>query len=137
VVDHTQAPTYKMAKFLAKKLNDCLNLENYYNVKISTTLANDLTKLKIHSNYKMITFDIKDLYVNIPIHETLDITENILLRHHEKHTTDQIIALLHTILQQSYFSLGNLIFLPHKGIAMGLPISGIIVVYCNVVLYVP
>jgi hypothetical protein len=126
VVNNTQAPTYKIAKFLAKKLNEYLNLKNYYNVKSSTILANDLTKLKIHDNHKMITFDIKDVYVYIPICETLDITENMLLRHQEKHTTNQIIALLHTILQQNYFKFGDLIFQPQKGITMGSPISGII-----------
>jgi hypothetical protein len=74
----------------------------------------------------MITFDIKDLYVNIPVCETLDITTNLLLRHNDEHITKQMISLLHTILQQNHFSFQNNIFQPYTGIAMGSPISGII-----------
>jgi hypothetical protein len=64
VVNNTHAPAYKISKYLAKKLNDYLKLKNHYNIKNSTTFANDLIKLKIHNNYSMITFDIKDLYVH-------------------------------------------------------------------------
>jgi hypothetical protein len=52
---------------MANKLNDYLNLKYHYTTKDSTALANDLTKLKTDRNYRMITYDIKDLYVNIPI----------------------------------------------------------------------
>jgi hypothetical protein len=50
-----------------------MNILRHYNVTNSTNLANDLTKLEIHENHRMITLDIKDLYVNIPTDETLDI----------------------------------------------------------------
>jgi hypothetical protein len=126
VVNNTHAPAYKISKYLTKKLNDYLKLKNLYNVKNSTTFANDLIKLKIHNNYRMITFDIKDLYVNIPICETLDITKNLLLEHNDDHTTKQMISLLHTLLQQNYFAFQNHIFQPYTGIAMGSAISGII-----------
>jgi len=44
-----------------------ITLNNRYNVTNSTNIANDLTNLDIHENHRMITFDVKDLYVNIPI----------------------------------------------------------------------
>jgi len=69
-VNDRNAPVYKISKLLVNKLNNLLNLWNHYIVKESTALANDLTKLKINENHRMITFDIKDLYVNIPIQET-------------------------------------------------------------------
>jgi hypothetical protein len=50
----------------------------------------------------MITFDIKDPYVNIPIEETLKITEQ-LMKGNDKHKTKQIITILHKILKQNYF----------------------------------
>jgi hypothetical protein len=50
----------------------CLQLKNNYNIQNSINLAKDLTKLTIDKNYKMITYDIKDLYVNMPIEETLN-----------------------------------------------------------------
>jgi hypothetical protein len=103
-----------------------LYVKNRYNIKNCTTLVKDLTKIKTHGNHKMMTFDTKHLNVNTPINETLNITKYILLRHNEEQTTNQIIALLHTILQPNYFTFGDCLFQPQKGIAMGSPISGTI-----------
>jgi hypothetical protein len=61
VVTKTNTPTYKIAKFLVKKLHEYLHLIYHYNFKDSISLANDLTKVKIDENHKMITFDIKEL----------------------------------------------------------------------------
>jgi hypothetical protein len=100
------APAYKISKLVVNKLNNLLNLRNHYNAKDSTTLANDLTKIKL---------DIKDLYVNIPIQKTLRITKTLLLENNNEHTTKQMITLLEVILQQNYFSFGNNIYQPEKG----------------------
>jgi hypothetical protein len=72
----------------------------------------------------MITMDIKDLYVNIPIHEVIHITK-ITLQHRntDKMIEQQITRSLDTILQQNYFTYNNTIYQPHEGIAMGSPIS--------------
>jgi len=104
VVNNGNAPSYKIVKFLVNKLHEHLNLKYQYNVKNSISLANDLTKLKIDENHRMITFDIADLYVNIPITETLAITKHLLSEHNDEHTTIQMLMLLETVLQQNYFS---------------------------------
>jgi hypothetical protein len=72
----------------------------------------------------MITYDIKDLYVNIPIEETLTITKQQLLKNNDKCKTKQIITILHTLLKQNYFEFQETIYHPNKGVAMGSPISG-------------
>jgi hypothetical protein len=70
--------------------------------------------------------DIKDLYVNIPMKETISITKVHLLMYNDKQTTNQIIMLLETILGQNYFAFQHQIYQPDKGVAMGSPISGTI-----------
>jgi hypothetical protein len=80
------APSYKIAKHLVNKLNGYLCLNNEYNVKNTISLDDDLTKLKINEHYKMVTYDIKNLYVNIAIKETLMITKSILLKT-QRHTS--------------------------------------------------
>jgi len=42
--------------------------------------AHDLTKLTISDSHRLITLHIKDLYVNIPITETIDIARTDLLK---------------------------------------------------------
>ena len=92
-------------------------------VKDSTALTNDLTKMKLDENHRMITLDNKDLYVNIPIQETLRIAKTLLLENNNEHTTKQMITLLEVTLQQNYFSFCNNIYQPEKGVSMGSPIS--------------
>jgi len=72
----------------------------------------------------MITYDVKELYVNISIDETLNITESQLLKNKDKQKTKQLIAILKTILAQNYFTFQDSIYHPNKGVAMGSPISG-------------
>lgn len=67
VVNNIQAPTYKIAKFLNRWLTDTLQLPNTFVTPNSTSLAHELTKLQITESDRLITYDIKDLYVNIPL----------------------------------------------------------------------
>jgi hypothetical protein len=126
VINNRTVPAYKLAKHLTKILNQHINLNNQYNITNSTKLANDLIKLPVHENYRMITFDIKDLYVNIPIDETLKIIKTKLQQNNETQTTHQIIPLLRTILSQIYFTFQQKIYQPEQCISMGSPISSLI-----------
>jgi len=47
--------------------------------------------------------------------------------YNDKHTANQIIMLLKTILGQNYFTFQKQIYQPDKGVAMGSPISGTVV----------
>ena len=69
----------------------------------------------------MITLDIKDLYVNIPIQETLQTARSQLHKYNDRTFTDQLCSLLEAILNQNYFTYQNQIYRPNKGVAMGSP----------------
>jgi hypothetical protein len=74
VRNNKNAPSYK----IAKKLNDILKrplfLDNHYITSNSISLANDLVKLKINIKHRVLTLDLKDLKVKIPIKETIEVT---------------------------------------------------------------
>jgi hypothetical protein len=93
VVNNINEPAYKLAKYLAKTLQEHIQLKYQYNVKNLTTLAHDLTHMKINDKHRLITFDIKDLYVNIPTKETLKITESMLATRNDKIITLQMTQL--------------------------------------------
>jgi hypothetical protein len=61
VVNNRSAPAYKTAKKLNNILNQHLHLNNYYKINNSNELANNLTKLKINVNHRLIRLDIKVL----------------------------------------------------------------------------
>jgi hypothetical protein len=107
VIINMKAPTYKISKHLLRMLSKHLAFNNLYSVVNSTNLANELTKLKMNENHKFITYDIKDLYVNILIQETLTFTKLMLLKNNDTQTTQQIITLMRIVLSQNYFTFRN------------------------------
>jgi hypothetical protein len=125
VINNRTAPACKLAKQLSKILNQYISLNNHYTVTNSTKIANDLTKLQIHVNRRMITLDIKDIYVNIPIDETLDIIRARLLQNNDAQITHQIFSLLRQS-YQNYFTSQQNIYQPNQGMSMGSPISSLI-----------
>jgi hypothetical protein len=87
-------------------------------------LAHQITQLKCTQDYRIITLDIKDLYVNIPIQEIIQIKYTTLQHNNiDVSLQQQTTHALKTILQQNYFQYNNTIYQPSKGIAMGSPIS--------------
>ena len=110
VVNNRTAPAYKAAKKLNTILNNHLHLDNQYNITSSNTLANNLTQLKINKKHRLLTLDIKDLYVNIPTKETIAITKHQLTIHNGERIANQIVQLLETILAQNYFTFQNQIY---------------------------
>jgi hypothetical protein len=124
VVNNIQAPSYKVAKFLNKKLQNLIQLPNTYTTKNSYELAQELHNIQINENSKIITLDIKALYVDLPTKNILHITKFWLNKHKHDHTiTEQTLYLLEVILKQNYFQYNNHFYQPNKGIAMGSPIS--------------
>ena len=78
----------------------------------------DLTKeLTIEPRHTFASFDIVNLYTNVPINETLEITKRLLLSkatlNHE--IVDELINLTKVVLQQNYFTFDNKYYLQRDG----------------------
>jgi hypothetical protein len=115
VINNRTAPAYKLSKYITKILQH-INLNNQYNLNNPINLANDLINIPAQNNYR-ITFDIKDLYVNIRIDETINIMKTKLQQNNNTRITNQIISLIRTVLLQHYFTFQQKIYQPEKGIS--------------------
>jgi hypothetical protein len=73
VVNNIQAVSYKIKKFQNKQLHTLLRLPSTYASYNSIQLAHELTKLHINGTTKLMTLDIKYVYVKIPINEVLHV----------------------------------------------------------------
>jgi hypothetical protein len=128
VVNNTHAPAYKNAKYLNKKLNNLIDLPYTYTTRNAHEVAEELKTIHIGEHMKIITLDIKDLYVNLPIQGILQTTKFWVNKHNNTSMRiEQILQLLETILKQNYFQYNGQLFRPQKGIAMGSPKSSTIV----------
>jgi len=126
VVNNTHAPAYKTAKYLNKKLNNLINLPYTYTTRNAHEVAEELKTIHFGEHMKIITLDIKDLYVNLPIQGILQTMKFWLNKHNTSTTIEQILQLLETILKQNYFQYNGQFFRSQKGIAVGSPISSTI-----------
>jgi hypothetical protein len=114
-----------MEKFVTKTLRETLNLPFTYNIKNSIQLINDLNNITINENTRICSFEIKDMYTNIPQQDTTHIIHNILLNYNEN-IAHNIRNMLQIILQQNYFQFDNQFYKQNMGLAMGASTSAII-----------
>ena len=127
IVNYTQAPAYKIKKFLNKYLKQKLIIRNNYNIQNSKHLTTLLKSVPINKNSKIISLDIRDMYTNIPVKETLNIIQNQTnLLCDDIDESDQLISLLETSLEQNYFMYNNEFYLQKDGLPMGSPISSLL-----------
>jgi hypothetical protein len=77
---------------------------------------------------RLITLDIKDMYVNLPITGIMQTASYWLNKHnnHNKQLTEQALNMINTTVKHNYFQFEDQIFHVEKGIAMGSPISSTI-----------
>jgi hypothetical protein len=72
------APSYKLAKFIAHIPEETLQLPYTHNIKNSTTLMDDLYNINIDNNTRLCSFDTENRYTNIPTDEiNTIITDNL------------------------------------------------------------
>jgi len=87
-------------------------------------VAQDLHKIQLNGNNRMISLDIKDLFINLPIKNILHTTAFWLSSNDDdRMIIDQTLYLLKTILEQNYFQHNNQFYQPNKGITTGSPVS--------------
>ena len=90
-------------------------------------MTKKIKKIKIDNTHRIISLDIRDMYTNIPIKDTIDIIRQQLeLLHDNTIETEQLISLLTTTLDQNYFSYNNEYYKQEDGLPMGSPVSSIL-----------
>jgi hypothetical protein len=78
VINMRTSPSYKLASFVSKQLSTLLQLPFSFNVKNSPQLIQDLSKLKFEPQFRMCSFDISNMYTNIPTETISDIIQGII-----------------------------------------------------------
>ena len=127
VVNWKNAPAYKLARTLAKKLQTYTALPYCFNVKNTTSLITDLQGIPYDQNLRLASFDITNMYTNIPKHELPTIINDICKNNHtDPNVIEDIIKLTTTITDRNYFQFMNENYIQTEGLAMGTPTSAIL-----------
>jgi hypothetical protein len=77
VINCQRAPAYKMAKYLNKLIHLYIPLPNAFNIKISVLHIDDLLEIPYNRGIRLVSFDIENMYPNIPSNELIRIIEKM------------------------------------------------------------
>ena len=103
-VNNTQAPPHRITKFINTKLQNLELLPNTHNIRNYKERAEEISKLHINQNMRLITLDIKDRYTNLPTQGIIRATKFWLHRNiNSNEENNQIVSLLEKIMEQNYF----------------------------------
>jgi hypothetical protein len=105
-----------------------------FNVPNSNSLIQTLENIKIGGNTKVRSFDIVNMYTNIPNTEARDIIKYFLKYYYCMKDEDkkELLILLNTILEQNYLQFNNQFFKQNCDLAAGAPTSAVLAqILCN------
>jgi hypothetical protein len=72
LVNCKNAPAYELAKYLTRILQNNLHLPYAFNIRNSIHLITDLQNIEIQENTRLCSFDIENMYTNVPKLDTIE-----------------------------------------------------------------
>jgi hypothetical protein len=104
-------------------LNQLIDLPNVLNIRYSSQLSEDLKGIKMDTKSRPASFDITNMYSNIPTTEEKSITENTLKTKHTDEKQKYLMGIYDIIITQNYFTYNNTFFQQTNDLATGSPSS--------------
>ena len=115
--------SYKISKFLVDILSPIA--ENQYTIKNSAHFREQISNMTDPSNLYMTSFDIKDLYTNIPLQETIDICLSQIHCSLLNIPQNLFRKLIELSVFNTMFAFNGRFYKQKDGLGMGLPLSPI------------
>lgn len=119
IINWKNAPSYKLAKILAEKLQTCILLPYIFNVRNTAHLINDLNEIPYDQNLKLASFVITNMHTNIPTNKLLTIIDKASESNNIKNSLRlDIIKLSKTIADQNSFQSSDKTHLQTESLAL-------------------
>jgi hypothetical protein len=111
---------------MAEILTSYIPLPFTYNVKNTIQLMNELMDIPYDPNIKFASFDISNTYSNIPTKDLITALKKLCSVNNIDNKTTQNIKITQTLVGQNYFRFQDTIYVQNEGLAMGAPMSSIL-----------
>jgi hypothetical protein len=110
------------------QLSHKLQLPYVYNIKDCIKLIHTLENLQINENTRLCSFDIENIYTNIPVVEVKNILKETLNNDNETPTIEkqELETLLNAVLEHNDMQFNDQFYIQTEGLAMGAPTSAVI-----------
>ena len=114
---------HNLAKFLNSILEPVTTRFSKFTIKDSFTFADKIRRTPAENTY-MVSFDVKSLFTNVPLTETINICAEALYQDHNiKLQRSSFIKLMHMATSSIEFSFNGEMFRQKDGVAMGSPLG--------------
>ena len=130
IISMTNSPQHRLAKWLVTILKPVYDEYSTYCLPDSFTFADEIQQLDINpSKTFLCSFDIRSLFTNVPLDETIDICTNYLYGGkvpRPKLPRIEFVKLMKTATSKVEFSFNNSMYKQTDGVAMGSPLGPIL-----------
>ena len=141
ILSMVNSPQHATAQWIAKLLRPVAEKLGKYTLKDSFEFADTIKELKIPRNAHMASFDIKSLFTNVPVEETINICAQELYHsdlEKPKIKEESFKELIKKVTTGVEFSFDDVMYRQVDGVAMGSPLgpvlANIFVGYCEITL---
>jgi len=124
IVSSINSPAHNLSTFLRRILPDIIKFNPRYTLKNSSQLCKHLSDIFIPNNSILFSFDVNNLFTNIPHSECINILNSHL--HNSDvpdHIAEYLLSLTKLALEQDFFRFNNRFYKQSDGLAMGSPLS--------------
>jgi hypothetical protein len=127
IINWQGAPAYKIAKHLSKLIQLHIPLPNAFNINNPAQLIEDLSDIPCKQGMRLVSFDIENMYPNMPSKELTLIIEKMAEENQlDNVVTKELITITQAVNEQNYFTFQNKDYHQNNGLAMGAPSSTIL-----------
>jgi hypothetical protein len=85
-------------------------------------VIDDLLEVQYKQGIRLISFDIENMYPNIPSNELIRIIEKMSYENQlDNKITKELVKITRTVIEQNYFTFQNQNYFQNTGLAMGAP----------------
>lgn len=124
VVSFVNSPCSK----LAHKLNSCFRsltgFQPKYGIKNALELVNKIKHIPVPSSHKIVSFDVTNLFTNIPVEESLNRADEIMRATIDDNIVrTELLGMMKLCSEYNYFKFNDKFFEQKDGLAMGSPLS--------------
>ena len=124
VVSYTNSPLSKLCFKLNQIYRDTSQFNAKHTIKNSVELSKTLKNVKVPNNGVLVSFDVTNMFPNIPNYDCLQIIANTLtIQNVNPVIKNEILSLFDLCINENYFQYDNKFYKQKDGLAMGSPLS--------------